>query len=63
MKITTPEQAEEVFGVEFTNNQYIDILNYLINDVIPAPDGCTGCDRAFVRTMIGQIHTHNAQYE
>lgn len=59
MRISTPEQAEEYFGIEFTSSQYMDILNYFHTGVIPDPDGCTSCDRAFVREMIGNIEAVN----
>lgn len=62
-KIETPEQAEYVFQIQFTPNQYIDILNYTSYGVIPEPDGCTSCDRYFVRTIIGRIQAHNAEAE
>lgn len=61
MLINTPEDAEQAFGIEFTGNQYIDILNYTKYGVIPEPDGCTSCDRYFVRTIIGRIQAHNAE--
>lgn len=59
MRITTPEEAETYFGIEFTSSQYVDILNYFVTGTIPEPDGCTSCDRAFVRQMIGQIQAVN----
>lgn len=61
--IKTPEDAERVFGIEFTPNQYIDILNYTMYGVIPEPDGCTSCDRYFVRQTIGRIIEYNAKTE
>lgn len=61
--IETVEDAEELFNVQFTNSQYMDILNFLAFGVIPEADGCTSCDRAFVREYIGKIQAHNAQFE
>lgn len=54
-KFETVEEIEDYFNIAFTSNQYVDILNYVRNGVIPEPDGCTSCDRAFVREWIGRI--------
>lgn len=60
MKFETVEQVEEYIGHPITLNQYIDVLNYLKYGVIPAPDGCTSCDRGVVRRIIGEIQAAEA---
>lgn len=60
-KIETTDDVEEYFGITLNNSQYIDILNYLVTGTIPEPDGCTSCDRHFVRTLIGKIQVVNGE--
>lgn len=57
MKFDSADHVAEHFGIPggFTNDQWLLIENYLQFGHIPQPDGCLGCDAAYIRTLIGQM--------
>lgn len=57
--IESAQEAEEFFNTTLTNNQWVDVQNFFMTGTIPAFDGCTSCDRYFVRQFISQIMQEN----
>lgn len=56
MKFNDAEQVAYHFGLpDWTHDQWMLIENYIQFGVIPDPDGCLGCDAAYIRTVIGRM--------
>lgn len=57
--IESANEAEVFFGITLTNDQWVDVQNYFLTGTIPAFDGCTSCDRYFVRQFISDVMQEN----
>lgn len=57
--LESADEAAEFFGIELTLNQWVDVQNYFMTGTIPAFDGCTSCDRFFVRGFISKVMIEN----
>lgn len=45
----------------WTDMQYLLLENYIQHGVRPEPDGCLGCDAAFIRTVTGEMDAYAQQ--
>lgn len=57
--IQSADEAAEFFNTPLTMNQWVDVQNYFVSGTIPEFDGCTSCDRYFVRQFISKIMQEN----
>lgn len=57
--LQTADEAAEFFNTPLTMNQWVDVQNYFVSGTIPEFDGCTSCDRYFVRQFIAKIIEEN----
>lgn len=59
MKFKNAAEVTAVFGMDFTFEQRILVENYIQYGIRPDPDGCMGCDAAYIRILTSDMDRYD----